>query len=120
MLFLRLNRFRIGLFLAAILFVAGGLPGIVAAAQGVQLQAPLCTPTDPKPTNTTGSTADIYDHCQICSLAGNQPSDSRKTTWVQLQPYTVSTETLCDGGGQTISARAELSPQNGRAPPFSS
>ena len=120
MLFLRLNRFRIGLFLAAILFVAGGLPGIVAAAQGVQLQASLCTPTDPEPTKTTGSTADIYDHCQICPLAENQPGDSRKTTWVELQPYTVSTETPRDGGGQTISARAGLSPQNDRAPPFSS
>jgi hypothetical protein len=83
MSFLRLNRFRIGLFLAAILFVAGGLPGIVAAAQGVQLQAPLCTPTGPEPAKTTESTADIYDHCQICPLAGNQPGDSRKTTWVQ-------------------------------------
>ena len=120
MSFLRLNRFRIGLFLAAILFVAGGLPGIVATAQGVQLQAPLCTPTGPEPAKTTESTADIYDHCQICPLAGNQPGDSRKTTWVQLQPYTVSAETPCDGGGQIISARAELSPQNGRAPPFSS
>jgi hypothetical protein len=116
---LRFNRFRIGLFLAAILFVAGGLPGIVAAAQGVQLQAPLCTPTGPEPAKTTGSTADLYDHCQICPLAGNQPGDSRNSAWKQLQPYTVTAETLRDGDGQTVSARAELTPQNGRAPPVS-
>lgn len=115
---LRLNRFRIGLVLAAILLVAGGLPGIVAAAQGVQLQAPLCTPTGPEPAKTTGPTADLYDHCQICPLAGNQPGDSRDTTWEQLQPYVASLDPLNEGEGQSVSARAELSPQNGRAPPF--
>jgi hypothetical protein len=119
MSFLRLNRFRIGLLLAAILFVAGGLPGIVAAAQGVQLQAPLCTPTGPEPAKTTGSSADLYDHCQICPLAGNPPGDSRNTAWVELQPYVGAVELLSDRAGQITAARAELTPQNGRAPPFS-
>jgi hypothetical protein len=118
MSFLRFNRFRTGLFLAAILCVAGGLPGIVAAAQGVQLQASLCTPMGPEPAKTTGPTADLYNHCQICPLAGNQPGDSQNAAWEQLQPYPVSLEVVSDSDGQSVSARAELTPQNGRAPPF--
>jgi hypothetical protein len=119
MTFLRLHRFRIGLFLAAIIFVAGGLPGIVAAAQGVQLQAPLCTPAGPEPAENTNSTPDVFNHCQICPLAGNPTGDSRNAVWKPLQPYAVFVELFAAGGGQDAAIRAELAPVNGRAPPVS-
>ena len=120
MSFFRHYRFRIGIFLAAMIFVAGGLPGLVAAAQGVQLQAPLCTPNGPEPARNSDPAGGTDDHCQICPLANAATADVRNNHGNPISPYVLIAERAPDDALPDLSVRAELMPLNGRAPPIQS
>lgn len=118
MTFIRNHHRRIGIFLAAMIFVAGGLPGLVAAAQGVQIQAPLCTPGGPEPAEDTGSTHDNFDHCQICPLAHGGFAGIRTDLGGLVPHYAFVGGIEPTNSGLRVHVRAELAPVNGRAPPF--
>lgn len=113
----RHHRFRIGIFLAALIFAAAALPGLVAAAQGVQIQALLCSPDGAQPGHDSGSEPEIFDHCQICPLAGSYSADARNWQGGLIRPYQHITELLSKDTGTSAPERSELSPLNGRAPP---
>lgn len=114
----RHHRFRLGVFLAAVIFTASGLPGIVAAAQGVQLQAPLCTPNGSEPAHNTDPETGVFDHCQICPLAHSPGADARSDHGGVVQPYLSSAQNLSKDARSGPWMRVELTPLNGRAPPF--
>lgn len=116
----RHQQYRIGIFLAAMIFVAGGLSGLVAAAQGVRLQAPLCTPNGPEPAGNSDSTGEAIDHCQICPLATALSGDARSNRSHPLGPYALYAEKVPADTGFAAHARAEMMPLKGRAPPFRS
>lgn len=118
---LRLHRCRIGLFLAAMIFAAAGLPGVLAAAQGVQLQVPICGPGDIKFLPDPGPAADSHnDHCKIFPCgAALSVSDRDGAGLITRQAFgLLSIEPTTDQ--PVTGARAELTPLNGRAPPFQS
>lgn len=118
MSFFRHQRFRIGILLAALMFTVGALPGLAAAAQGVQLQAPLCTPDGSKPAQKSDTDAEIGDHCQICPLAAGYALDARPSEGRLFGPGRDIAEALTKDGVSGPHTRGELMPQNGRAPPL--
>jgi hypothetical protein len=120
MTFLRHHRYRIGIFLAAMIFATGGPSGLVAAAQGVQLQTPLCTAGGPEPADNSDSTGETFDHCQICPLATALSGNARSDQSSSPTPYARSAVEVPAGTVPAAHARAELMPLTGRAPPFRS
>lgn len=118
MTFFRHRRFRIGIFLAAIMFAAGALPGLVAAAQGVQIQAPLCSPDATDPVRNSDSHTDSADHCQICPLAGSFAVHVPHGQGRIIGPDRDVADVLPKDGVSGSFVRAELTPLMGRAPPI--
>ena len=118
MITLRRHRSAIGLFVAALLFAAAGLPGVLAAAQGMQLQAPLCGPAAKDLPTAPGPSADSHsDHCKTHPCGGVLGLSSRTDVSPTFVPY-VSSGYLLTGQRDYIPVfRAELTPLNGRAPP---
>lgn len=114
----RHHRYLIGIFLAAMFFVAGGIPGLVAAGQGVQIQAPLCTPNGTEPAGNSDSSGDVFDHCQICPLATALSGGTRNDHSHPLEPYALLRVMVPSDIRPETHARAELMPLTGRAPPF--
>ena len=106
------------MFLALAMFLAGAMPGVVAAAQGVQLQAPLCTPNGPEPAKNSGPASEILDHCQICPLANSPGADARIDYGHAIGAYLVLAEKPPKVAIAGRWVRAELTPLNGRAPPL--
>tara|TARA_R110002126_G_scaffold5453_3_gene28819 strand:- start:2857 stop:3216 length:360 start_codon:yes stop_codon:yes gene_type:complete len=116
MSFFRHYRLRIGVLLALVMFGAAGLPGLAAAAQGVQFQAPLCTPNGPEPAENS-DTRGVFDHCQICPLAKSPVADLGERAGEPVAPYVRSVETRAADAASATLPRAELMPLKGRAPP---
>ena len=118
MITLRRHRSAIGLFVAALLFAAAGLPGVLAAAQGMQLQAPLCGPAAKDLPTAPGPSADSHsDPCKTHPCGGVLGLSSRTDVSPTFVPY-VSSGYLLTGQRDYIPVfRAELTPLNGRAPP---
>lgn len=103
------------------IFAAAGLPGVLAAAQGVQLQVPICGPGDTKHAPDPGPAADSHnDHCKIfpcgTALSTGAPDGAGLITRqaLVLSPIDPTADLPMTG------ARAELTPLNGRAPPSQS
>ena len=118
MIALRRHRSRIGLFVAALFFAAAGLPGVLAAAQGVQLQAPLCGPSAKDLPTAPGPTADSHgDHCKTFPCGGAHGLSSRTGVSPTFVPYVSSGDLLTAHRVDMPVFRAELMPLNGRAPP---
>lgn len=118
---LRLYRCRIGLFLVAMMFAAAGLPGVLAAAQGIQLQVPICGPGDVKFSPDPGPAADSHnDHCKIfpcgAALSAGDRDGAGLITRQALALRSIEPTVHRPATG----ARAELSPLKGRAPPSQS
>lgn len=115
---LRRHRSRIGLFVAALLFAAAGLPGVLAAAQGVQLQAPLCGPAATDLPTAPGPSADSHsDHCMTFPCGGAPGLSLPTGVSPTFVPYIVSGDLLAAHRVDMPVFRAELTPLNGRAPP---
>lgn len=106
------------MFLALAMFLAGAMPGLVAAAQGVQLEAPLCTPNGAKPAKNSGPVSEVFDHCQICPLANSPGADARVDRGHAMGRYLLSAVSPPKDAIAGWSTRAELTPLNGRAPPL--
>jgi hypothetical protein len=111
------HRHRIGIFLAAAMFAAAALPGMLAAAQGVRLQAPLCAPDGAKQSKNFVPVANQHDHCQICPLGSNAGAAEPNSRFVVFFLNARATMTVPETAGTSVSKRAELDPLNGRAPP---
>lgn len=114
----RLHKARIGVFVAVMLFAAAGLPGVLAAAQGVQLQAPICGPGSKDLPMEPGPAAQSHnDHCKIFPCGGAFSIGAR----AELEPVVVRAVSSADIGPMPqnlhVGIRAELTPLNGRAPP---
>lgn len=121
MIHLRRHRCRIGLFLAAMLFAAAGLPGVLSAAQGMQLQTPICGPGAAEFPTAPGPAADSHnDHCKIFPCGATLAHDGRSGQGLCVANTTqvVAIPVPLDAGNTAF--RAELSPLNGRAPPSQS
>lgn len=100
------------------IFAAAGLPGVLAAAQGVQLQAPICGPGDNKFSPDPGPAADSHnDHCKIFPCGAVLIAGARDGAGlITRQGFSLfSIDPTADI--PVIGARAELTPLNGRAPP---
>lgn len=103
------------------IFAAAGLPGVLAAAQGVQLQVPICGPGDIKFSPDPGPAADSHnDHCKIfpcgAALSTGAPGGAGL-----IARQALALRSIDPTADRPVSgARAELSPLNGRAPPFQS
>ena len=118
MITLRRHRSRIGLFVAALLLAAAGLPGLLAAAQGVQLQAPLCGPSATDLPTAPGPSADSHsDHCKTFPCGGALGLPSRTDVSRTFVPYVSSGDLLAPHRSDNPVFRAELTPLKGRAPP---
>lgn len=102
------------------LFAAAGLPGVLAAAQGIQLQVPICgpgsmgtdLPTDPGPAAESHN-----DHCKIYPCGAAVSVGSREDASAWFRPDISSGRLHIAEQGLTVAFRAELVPLNGRAPP---
>jgi hypothetical protein len=115
---LRRHRSRIGMFVAALLVAAAALPGVLAAAQGVQLQAQLCGPSATDlPTAPGPSAASHGDHCKIFPCTGALAVASRTDGCPTLAPYASVGDAPTAEDADNPVFRAELMPLNGRAPP---
>jgi len=119
MITLRRHRSRIGLIVAALLFAAAGLPGVLAAAQSVQLQAPLCGPSATDLPTAPGPSSDSHgDHCKTHPCGGVLALSPRTDVSPTFAPYVSSGDLLAGGRVDIPVFRAELTPLNGRAPPL--
>jgi hypothetical protein len=118
MAILRHYRSTIGLFVAAFLFAAAGLPGVLAAAQGVQLQAPICGPSATDLPTSPGPAAESHsDHCKIFPCGGLPGVASRADSHQAFALYVSTDDVPAERQAGPTFFRAELTPLNGRAPP---
>jgi len=118
---LRHKRQWIGSMLAAIFLLTAVMPGLLAAAQGVQIQGHICSPdgASSAPVGEQPFFA-VYEHCQLCPtefvnvafLVGT--TDDRHTYSTLKRPTFVA-----DDVAHSV-RRIELTPLNGRAPPHQS
>lgn len=107
--------------IAAICLLTAVMPGLLAAAQGVQIQGHICSP-DGASNAPVGEQPFFaaYEHCQLCPagfvkvpfLVGM--TDDRHTYSTLQRPTFVA-----DDVAQSV-RRIELTPLNGRAPPYRS
>jgi hypothetical protein len=115
---LRHYRSTVGLFVAAFLFAAAGLPGVLAAAQGVQLQAPICGPSATDLPTSPGPAAESHgDYCKIFPCGGLPGVVSRADSHQVFAPYVSTDDVPVERQTGLRFFRAELTPLNGRAPP---
>ena len=114
--------------IAAICLLTAVMPGLLAAAQGVQIQGHICSPDGASNAPDGASNAPVgeqpffaaYEHCQLCPagfvkvpfLVGM--TDDRHTYSTLQRPTFVA-----DDVAQSV-RRIELTPLNGRAPPYRS
>ena len=118
MTILRHYRSTIGLVVAAFLFAAAGLPGVLAAAQGVQLQAPICGPSATDLPTSPGPAAESHsDHCKIFPCGGLPGVASRADSHQAFALYVSSGDVPAERQAGLRFFRAELTPLCGRAPP---
>jgi hypothetical protein len=118
---LRRHSTRIGIFVAAMLFVAAGLPGVLAAAQGVLLQAPICGPGGTElPTGPGPGAQSHNDHCKIFPCGGLFVAGLRVDNGLTVTAFFSSGYAVAVMQAKIIPFRAELVPLSGRAPPFQS
>lgn len=100
------------------IFAAAGLPGVLAAAQGMQLQASICGPggTDLPP--GPGPAAESHnDHCKIFPCTGALSVGTPVNAITLFRPAVASSRLGVGDRGAAVTFRAELAPLNGRAPP---
>lgn len=103
------------------LFAAAGSPGVLAAAQGMQLQAPICGPGDTQFPTAPGPAADSHnDHCKIFPCGATLANDGRADTTLFADITLDVSGVPVPSGAENATFRAELMPLNGRAPPFQS
>ena len=118
---MRHKRQWIGSMIAAIFLLTAVMPGLLAAAQGVQIQGHICSP-DGASSAPVGEQPFFatYEHCQLCPagfvkvpfLVGT--TDDRHAYSTLKRPTFVA-----DDVAHSVS-RIELTPLNGRAPPYQS
>ena len=115
---LRRNRRWIGSALAAVFVLAAIMPGVVAAAHGVQFQAHICSP-DGAQMPDTGPLAHVaHEDCKLCP-AGFTYVPASNPDRGGLFP-TVSAAVLAKFPKDELPGvqRVELSPLNERGPPL--
>ena len=118
MTILRHYRSTVGLFVAAFLFAAAGLPGVLAAAQGVKLQAPICGPSATDLPVSPGPAAESHsDHCKIFPCGGLPGVASPADTHQAFVTYVSIGDVPAERQAGLGFFRAELTPLYGRAPP---
>jgi len=117
MTFLRLQKQRIGLFLAVFLAMAAASPGFLAAAQGIQVQALICWPNGAKNPIDDKPAFSPKDHCQICPVGSMETLAGLRVNWVNDLKVlnTVSVSVLRSERPRWF--RPELFPVQGRSPP---
>ncbi|MDE0797175.1 MAG: hypothetical protein OSB76_16410 [Alphaproteobacteria bacterium] len=107
--------------MAAMLFAAAGLSGVLAAAQGVLLQAPICGPGGTElPTDPGPGAQSHNDHCKIFPCGGLFVAGLRADNGLTVTAFCSSGYVVAVMQAEIIPFRAELVPVNGRAPPFQS
>jgi len=100
------------------IFAAAGLPGVLAAAQGMQLQAPICGPGGTDLPTGPGPAAESHnDHCKIFPCTGALSVGPPPNAVTLFQPAMASTRPGFGDRDAIVTFRAELTPLNGRAPP---
>ena len=114
---LRRHKQRIGLFLAIFMGAAAAFPGLLAAAQGMQLQAPICSPGGTKHPVDTEPAYAPDDHCQICPAGSLENLASLRDGVLDdlKSPYLATV--MVARSEQFSRTRAELFPVQGRSPP---
>ena len=117
MTFLRLQKQRIGLFLAVFLAMAAASPGLLAAAKGIQVQALICSP------NATKNPIDYKpaflpeDHCQICPIGSLEKLAALRVGAVNHLKSQHMVSVAVFRSERLRWFRAELFPVQGRSPP---
>ena len=120
MRYLRIRRRSIGSTLAAVFLLTAILPGLAAAAQGVQLQAYICSPHGTQAPDKGLPVFAHDEHCQLC------PSGLATVPFLaanQDDPFTFfnrRSDSVPAAAEVPHTRRIELSPLNGRAPPLQS
>lgn len=103
------------------LFAAAGLSGVLAAAQGVLLQAPICGPGGTElPADPGPGAQSQNDHCKIFPCGGLFVAGLRADNGLTITAFSSSGYVVAVMQAEIIPFRAELVPVNGRAPPFQS
>ena len=107
----------IGTLLAAVFALTAIMPGAVAAAQGVQFQAHICSP-DGEHMPDRGPLAHAeHEHCQLCPATFSYVPVAGSD---RAGLYPVRTAVAAEFTASTIHPvrRIELSPLNERGPPL--
>lgn len=100
------------------LFAAAGLPGVLAAAQGVRFEAPICGPSGTDLPTGPGPAANSHnDHCKLFPCGGLAFIAAPADDGLAQTPLFGSGDGLAAPQATFIAVRAELTPLNGRAPP---
>lgn len=117
----RLRKFRrpVALLLGLFMLLGAGLGDAAIAAHGPQLQFPLCTPGGADNPVETPERLNLSDHCDFCPLG---TGFGGLTLPLERQVFTAASMTAAEPGYQPFLTirRAELTPLEGRAPPFQS
>ena len=117
MTFLRLQKQRIGLFLAVFSAMAAASPGFLAAVQGIQVQALICSPNGAKNPIDDKPAFSLEEHCQICPVESMETLAGLRVAAVNdlKSLHMVSVAVL--RRERLGLSRAELFPVQGRSPP---
>jgi len=118
MRYLRKHRCRLGVALAAVFLLTAVMPGLVAAAQGVQLQAHICSADGTQAPAEGLPTFASDEHCQLCP-AGFAPVPLIGPATADIFAFKdMRTHPALAGDDARLVRRTELTPLNGRAPPL--
>tara|TARA_Y100001936_G_scaffold250244_1_gene302541 strand:- start:434 stop:799 length:366 start_codon:yes stop_codon:yes gene_type:complete len=118
---LRHKRQWIGSMLAAIFLLTAVMPGLLAAAQGVEIQGHICSP-DSASSEPVGEQPFFagYEHCQLCPAGFINVPFLVETTDDRHAYSTLQRPTFFADYVAHSVRRIELTPLNGRAPPYRS
>lgn len=115
---LRHRRRRIGATLAAVFLLTAVMPGLAAAAQGVQIQAPLCSPDGMQPPKNGLPVFASDEHCQLCPAGFLSISVTASASDGLSADAGIRDRRMPGRDEAPDIRRFELSPLNGRAPPL--